>query len=218
MPLKIIGMAMMMTRRLVQLMLGLSLYGFSMALLVRADLGLDPWDVLHQGVAPLLGLSFGMTVNLVGLIVLLLWIPLRQRPGIGIILNIATIGTVADLSISLLPHVDGYAARMAMMMAGIALNGIATGAYIGAGLGSGPRDGLMTGLCARTGWPVKIVRTAIEIAVLATGWMLGGTVGIGTVLYAASIGWIVHHSLPFFTIGERVAGIGTTKTPPDRPV
>lgn len=211
-------MAMMMTRRLVQLMLGLSLYGFSMALLVRADLGLDPWDVLHQGVAPLLGLSFGMTVNLVGLIVLLLWIPLRQRPGIGIILNIATIGTVADLSIALLPAVEGYAPRIMMLIAGIVLNGIATGAYIGAGLGSGPRDGLMTGLCPRTGWPVKIVRTAIEIAVLATGWMLGGTVGIGTVLYAVSIGWIVHHSLPFFTIGERVAHIGSTKAPPDRPV
>lgn len=191
---------MMMTRRLFQLFWGLVLYGFAMALMLRADLGLDPWDVLHQGLAPKLGLSFGMTVNLIGAVVLLLWWPLRQRPGIGTVCNIMVIGTAVDISLHYLPTPDGYAMRAAWLGAGILLNGIAGGAYIGAGLGPGPRDGLMTGLCRRNGWPVKWVRTGIEIAVLATGWMLGGTVGIGTIVYAATIGWIVHHALPFFTI------------------
>jgi uncharacterized membrane protein YczE len=191
---------MMMTRRLFQLFRGLVLYGFAMALMLRANLGLDPWDVLHQGLAPKLGLSFGMTVNLVGAVVLLLWWPLRQRPGIGTVCNIVVIGTAVDISLHYLPTPDGYAMRAAWLGAGIVLNGIAGGAYIGAGLGPGPRDGLMTGLCRRNGWPVKWVRTGIEIAVLATGWMLGGTVGIGTIVYAATIGWIVHHALPFFTI------------------
>lgn len=190
----------MMTRRLFQLFWGLALYGFAMALMLRANLGLDPWDVLHQGIAPRLSLSFGMTVNLVGAIVLLLWWPLRQRPGIGTVCNIVVIGTAVDLSLMFLPAPEGYAMRAAWLIAGIVLNGIAGGAYIGAGLGPGPRDGLMTGFCRRTGWPVKWVRTGIEIGVLAIGWMLGGTVGAGTVLYAASIGWIVHHALPFFTI------------------
>lgn len=162
-----------MTHRLFQLFWGLCLYGFSMALMLRANLGLDPWDVLHQGIAPSLGLSFGMTVNLVGLVVLLLWIPLRQRPGVGTVLNIVVIGTAVDLSLLILPTPEGYAARFAFLIGGIVLNGIAGGAYIGAGLGPGPRDGLMTGLCARTGWPVKIVRTAIELAVL-TIWMDAG--------------------------------------------
>lgn len=192
-----------MPHRLFQLFWGLSLYGFSMALMLRANLGLDPWDVLHQGIAPSLGLSFGMTVNLVGLVVLLLWIPLRQRPGVGTVLNIVVIGTAVDLSLLILPTPEGYAARFAFLIGGIVLNGIAGGAYIGAGLGPGPRDGLMTGLCARTGWPVKIVRTAIELAVLTIGWMLGGTVGVGTVLYAVSIGWVVHHALPALQIKPR---------------
>ncbi|PNP95367.1 YitT family protein [Sphingobium sp. SA916] len=194
---------MMMHRRLFQLFWGLGLYGFSMALMLRADLGLDPWDVLHQGLAPRLGLSFGMTVNLVGAIVLLLWWPLRQRPGIGTVCNIAVIGTAVDLSLMILPTPEGYAMRFAWLAAGIVLNGIAGGAYIGAGLGPGPRDGLMTGFCRRTGLPVKWVRTGIEIGVLAVGWLLGGTVGLGTLLYAATIGWIVHNALPFFTIVPR---------------
>ncbi|BBF68308.1 MULTISPECIES: YczE/YyaS/YitT family protein [Sphingomonas] len=183
-----------------QLFWGLGLYGFSMALMLRANLGLDPWDVLHQGLAPRMGLSFGMTVNLIGALVLLLWWPLKQRPGVGTIANILVIGTAVDLSLMLLPTPEGLWVRTAWLGAGIILNGIAGGAYIGAGMGPGPRDGLMTGLCRRTGWPVKWVRTAIEIGVLAIGWLLGGTVGVGTILYAATIGWIVHHALPFFRI------------------
>lgn len=171
-----------------------------MALMLRANLGLDPWDVLHQGIAPRLGLSFGMTVNLVGAIVLLLWWPLRQRPGIGTVTNIIVIGMAVDLSLMLLPVPEGYMIRATWLAAGIVLNGIAGGAYIGAGLGPGPRDGLMTGFCRRSGWPVKWVRTGIEISVLAIGWLLGGTVGVGTILYAMSIGWIVHHALPWFRI------------------
>lgn len=194
---------MMMHRRLFQLFWGLGLYGFSMALMLRANLGLDPWDVLHQGLAPRLGLSFGMTVNLIGAVVLLLWWPLRQRPGIGTVCNILVIGTAVDLSLMILPTPEGYAMRFGWLAAGIVLNGMAGGAYIGAGLGPGPRDGLMTGFCRRTGLPVKWVRTGIEIGVLAIGWLLGGTVGLGTLLYAATIGWIVHHALPFFTIAGR---------------
>jgi uncharacterized membrane protein YczE len=186
--------------RLAQLMGGLVLYGVSMAMMVRASLGLDPWDVLHQGLAPPLGLSFGLTVNLVGLVVLLLWLPLRQRPGIGTVLNIIVIGTVTDIALSLIPTPEAWAAKVAMLALGIVLNGIAGGAYIGAGLGPGPRDGLMTGFCARTGLPVKRVRTVIELTVLAIGWLLGGTVGLGTVLYAVTIGWVVHHALPLFDL------------------
>lgn len=189
--------------RLVQLLGGLSLYGISMAMLVRANLGLDPWDVLHQGLAPRINLSFGQTVNLVGLAVLVLWWPLRQRPGLGTVLNILVIGTVTDIALALMPAPEAYGPRIALLGFGILLNGIAGGAYIGAGLGPGPRDGLMTGLCQRLGLPIKLVRTAIELAALGVGWTLGGTVGFGTILYAISIGWVVHHALPFFTIDKR---------------
>jgi uncharacterized membrane protein YczE len=195
----------MTIRRLLQLLWGLALYGISMALMLRAGLGLNPWDVLHQGLAPRVGLSFGMTVNLLGVIILLLWIPLRQRPGIGTVLNIIIIGAVVDLSLPMLPVPEGYPLRFVFLIAGIVLNGVASGAYIGSGLGAGPRDGLMTGIADRVGWPIKIVRTAIELGVLATGWLMGGTVGIGTVLYALTIGWVVHYALPFFTLDRKVS-------------
>lgn len=188
--------------RLAQLLAGLSLYGISMAMMVRANLGLDPWDVLHQGIALRIGLRFGLTINLVGLVVLLLWLPLRQWPGLGTVLNILVIGTVTDFALELIPSPEGYASRGALLGFGILFNGIASGAYIGAGLGPGPRDGLMTGLCRRTGLPVKMVRTAIELTVLAVGWMLGGKVGVGTLLYAASIGWVIHQALPIFTLHD----------------
>lgn len=191
-----------MTRRLIQLFLGLALYGVSLGLMVRANLGLDPWDVFHQGLAERAGISLGMMVNLVGAAVLLLWIPIRQRPGIGTIANVFLIGTFADISLWLIPPIDSLPLAAAMLIGAVFLNGVATGAYIGAGLGPGPRDGLMTGLVKRTGGSVKVIRTSIEVTVLAAGWLLGGTVGLGTVLYAVAIGPIVHRMLPLFTIAQ----------------
>jgi uncharacterized membrane protein YczE len=191
-----------MTRRLIQLVFGLALYGVSLGLMVRANFGLDPWDVFHQGLAQRVGLSLGMMVNMVGAVVLLLWIPIRQRPGIGTIANVFLIGTFADISLWLIPPIQSIPLAAAMLVGGVFLNGVATGAYIGAGLGPGPRDGLMTGLVKRTGGSVKVIRTSIEVAVLAAGWLLGGTVGLGTVLYAIAIGPIVHRMLPLFTIAE----------------
>lgn len=193
-----------LARRLIQLFLGLGLYGLSIALIVRADLGLDPWDVLNQGVferfAGPAGISFGLVVNLIGLLVLLLWIPLRQMPGFGTVANVVVIGTVANVFLNWIPSDLPLALRAGLLVAGIVLNGVASGAYIGAGLGPGPRDGLMTGIVRRTSWPVKWVRTAIEVAVVAVGWLLGGSVGVGTVAYALSIGLLVHRFLPMFTI------------------
>ncbi|NVJ08311.1 hypothetical protein HUW63_24115 [Myxococcus sp. AM001] len=193
-----------MTRRLIQLFFGLVLYGLSIALIVRAELGLDPWDVLNQGVferfAAPAGIGFGLVVNLIGMAVLLLWIPLRQRPGIGTVANVLVIGTAASFSLEWLPVDLGLPIRAVFLGSGIVLNGVASGAYIGVGLGPGPRDGLMTGIVARTGWPVKWVRTAIELTVVAVGWALGGSVGLGTVLYAVGIGPLVHVFLPLFTI------------------
>lgn len=192
----------MMIRRLSQLLLGLYLYGVSMALLLRAGLGLDPWDVFHQGLAGHVGLSFGMLVSLVGALVLLLWIPLRQRPGVGTVANVLVIGASVDLTMMVLPAVEGFAVRAGLLLGGVALNGIAGAMYIGAGLGPGPRDGLMTGLVRRTGWSIRRVRTGIELAVLALGWLLGGTVGVGTVLYALAIGPLTQTFLPLFMIPE----------------
>ena len=189
-----------MTRRLIQLFAGLSLYGASMALMLRAALGLDPWDVFHQGLAGHVGLSFGMLVNAVGALVLLLWIPLRQRPGVGTIANVLVIGTAVDLTMLVLPSFDDLAVRAVMLAVGVVLNGIAGALYIGAGLGPGPRDGLMTGLVRRTGWSIRRVRTGIEFAVLGLGWLMGGTVGVGTVLYAFAIGPLVQFFLPLFTV------------------
>ncbi|WP_238475172.1 YczE/YyaS/YitT family protein [Sphingomonas cavernae] len=192
-----------MTRRLIQLYAGLILYGFSMALMLRANLGLDPWDVFHQGIAMRTGWSFGTVVNVVGAFVLLLWLPLRQRPGIGTISNIVVIGLAVDASLYLLPTAETLPVRAALLALGIVLSGLAGGAYIGAGLGPGPRDGLMTGFVRRSGWSIRLVRTGIELLVLAIGWLLGGTVGLGTILYAVSIGWLVQVFLPHLTIAER---------------
>nr|WP_199702550.1 hypothetical protein [Jiangella rhizosphaerae] len=194
----------MMTRRLSQLFAGLLLYGFSMALLLEAGLGLDPWDVLHQGIAERTGLTIGTVVIAVGVVVLLLWIPLRQRPGVGTVANALLIGLAADASIWLLPSPEPLAVRIGFMVAGVVLNAVATAAYIGARLGPGPRDGLMTGLVRRTGRSVRLVRTSIEVTVLATGWLLGGTVGAGTVVYALSIGPLVHLLLPKLQVREPI--------------
>jgi uncharacterized membrane protein YczE len=188
-----------LARRLGQLLAGLVLYGISDALLVLGGLGLDPWDVLHQGLARRTGIPIGTWTIIVGAAVLLLWIPLRQRPGIGTACNVIVIGTVIDLVLAVVPAPHALPVRWVSLLAGVALNGVATACYIGAGLGPGPRDGLMTGF-ARRGHSLRLVRTSIELSVLATGWLLGGTVGIGTALYAVGIGPLVHLLLPRLTI------------------
>jgi uncharacterized membrane protein YczE len=188
-------------QRYARLLSGLALYGISDGLLLLAGLGVDPWDVLHQGLSRRLGLGVGTWVNIVGAVVLLAWIPLRQRPGIGTVLNVLTVGTVVNLVLAWLPAARGLPAQLALLAAAIVLNGVATGLYIGAGLGPGPRDGLMTGLAAR-GHSVRVVRTSIELGVLGGGWLLGGTVGVGTVAYAVLIGPIVHLVLPRLRLRE----------------
>lgn len=201
----------MMPRRLFQLFIGLTLYGASMALMLRAALGLDPWDVFHQGLSTQVGLSIGKVINLVGLAVLLLWIPLKQRPGVGTVANVILIGTAMDLTLSVLPPIEGLAWQVAALLVSVGLNGVAGALYIGAGLGPGPRDGLMTGLAGRTGWSLRLVRTGIELTVLALGWVLGGTVGIGTLLYAFTIGPLVQFFLPMFSIESPKSNTPETK-------
>lgn len=186
-------------RRLVQLYVGLVLYGLSMALMIQSRLGLDPWDVLHYGIARHLPVSFGTVVIGVGVLVLLAWIPLRQWPGLGTISNTVVIGLVTDAALALLVRPDAIGWRIAFLVLGIVGNGLATAMYISARLGPGPRDGLMTGLVRRTGLSVRVVRTSIEVTVLAIGWVLGGVVGIGTVAYALAIGPLVHLMLPWFS-------------------
>ena len=192
------------TRRLTQLYLGLVLYGASMALQIRAGLGLDPWDVFHQGISEKTGLSFGTIVIITGALVLLAWIPLRQKPGIGTVSNVFVIGFAVDATLALMPDVDMLGAQLSLLATSVVLNAIAGAAYIGAGLGPGPRDGLMTGLVRRTGGSVGKIRTGIELSVLAVGFAFGGTVGLGTVVYALSIGPLLQLLLPAFTIREPV--------------
>jgi uncharacterized membrane protein YczE len=168
-------------------------------MLLLAGLGLDPWDVLHQGLSRRIGLGVGTWAIIVGVAVLLAWIPLRQRPGIGTLCNVVLVGAVIDLMLAVVhpPHV--LASRVALLVGGVVLNGVATGAYIGAGLGPGPRDGLMTAWSAR-GHSIRVVRTTIEVSALAAGWALGGTVGVGTVLYALAIGPLAHRFIPLLEI------------------
>lgn len=189
-------------RRLSQLYVGLGLYGFSDGLLLLAGLGVDPWDVFHQGLSRRIGLGVGTWVIIVGACVLALWIPLRQRPGIGTLSNVVVIGLVINLTLATVPAPRELALRVAAMVGGVVLNGVATGAYIGAGLGPGPRDGVMTGLAAR-GHSIRVVRTGIELTVLAAGWLLGGTVGVGTVVYALGIGPLAHVFIPLLRVTER---------------
>ena len=186
-------------RRLVQLYVGLAVYGVSLALMVRAGLGLDPWDVFHQGLSRRLDRSLGTVVLVVGALVLLLWVPLRQRPGLGTVSNIVVVAVAVDATLAVLPDAEGLPLRLALLALGVVGNAVATAAYIGAGFGPGPRDGLMTGLVRRTGGSVRVVRTAIEVTVLAVGWVLGGDVGLGTVAYAVGIGPLVHLLMPVFT-------------------
>lgn len=173
------------------LLAGLTGYGFSMALMVQAGLGLDPWDVFHQGLSRHTGMTIGVASAVVGVGVLLAWIPLRNRPGIGTIANVIVIAVTVDIGIAVLPSPEDLRMRVPMMLGAVLLNAVSTVLYIGAGLGPGPRDGLMTGLVARTGLSVRLVRTLIEATVLSAGWLLGGTVGVGTVVYAFGIGPLV---------------------------
>jgi uncharacterized membrane protein YczE len=203
---------------LVQLYLGLIAYGVSMALMIRSRLGNMPWDVLHQGIAQHVGVSIGWVAIAVGALALLAWIPLRQWPGLGTVSNVVVIGLVMDRVLAVLPAPGGLPLRIVLLLGGIVLNGIATGAYIGAGLGPGPRDGLMTGLARRTGRSIRLVRTAIEVVVVAVGWLLGGVFGVGTLLYAVAIGPLAQLFLPLFT-PRRPAPAATspaTSAPVDR--
>jgi uncharacterized membrane protein YczE len=187
-------------RRLVQLYAGLALYGASMGLMIESNLGLDPWDVLHSGIIKHLSLSFGTVVIAMSFVVLLAWIPLRQWPGLGTISNAIVIGLATDLTLSLVNTPHALWLRIVFIAGGIVANAFAGAMYIGAQFGPGPRDGLMTGLVRRTGLSVRLVRTTIEVTVLAIGWLLGGVVGFGTVAYALAIGPLVHVLLPVFTV------------------
>lgn len=188
--------------RLIQLLAGLFLFGLGVAVMIRAGIGIAPWDVLSQGIAAQTPLSFGLATNIVGALVLLLWWPIRQKPGLGTVLNVLVIGPSAQFGLWLLPQFHRWPLQIAMFLLGLVLVAIATGLYIGARLGPGPRDGLMTGLHGRYGWAIWKVRTAIEASVLAIGWWLGGDVGLGTLAFALLIGPLCGITLPLFGSGK----------------
>ena len=201
-----------LTRRLSALYFGLALYGVSLAVMIRADLGLDPWDVFHQGVTEHTGLSFGTVTAITGVVVLLIWIPLRQKPGLGTISNVIVIAVAVDAALAVLPTVESIPLRVTLMVAAVIVNAYATVLYIGAGLGPGPRDGLMTGFVARTGLSVRLVRTIIEVTVLTVGFFLGGSIGVGTVIYAFGIGPLVHLFASVFSSSDVTGALGQSKT------
>ncbi len=193
-------------RRLPRLIVGIPVLGLGIALTLHARLGVSPYDVLHQGIAKQTGLSFGTVVIVVGLLILLLWIPLRQRPGIGTVVNTLTVGVVIDLALLVLPEPEALAARIPLLVVGIVVTALGMGLYIGAGLGPGPRDGLMTGIAAK-GYRLWVVRTVLEVTALVAGWLLGGDVGVGTVLFAFSIGPLGHLFLAWFHLGADVVPV-----------
>lgn len=194
---------MYVTRRIIQLLSGLFFYGIAIAMMLRAGLGATPWDVLSQGTSLQTGLGFGLVTVLIAGIVLLLWIPLRQKPGIGTVLNALVVGPSADIGLMLIDSPTQLWAQITLFAGGLALLAIATGLYIGARFGAGPRDGLMTGIHNRYGWPIWIVRTGIEAVVLLIGWMLGGVVGFGTLAFALLIGPMVGVTLPLLRVPEK---------------
>jgi uncharacterized membrane protein YczE len=201
-------------RRLVQLVVGLAFYGASMAMVIRAALGAIPWDVLHTGLIQHIPVSFGQMSIIVALAVLLAWIPLRQMPGLGTIANALLVGIAADITLAVVPPVDGLVARVPLLLGGIVLNGMATAMYIGSQLGPGPRDGFMTGLSRVSGRSIRLVRTAIEVAVVTLGWALGGAVGLGTLLYAVAIGPLAQAMLPWFTVDLELPAAAADERPP----
>ena len=194
-------------RRGLQLIIGIFLYGLSLAMMIRATLGVSPWDVLSQGGSLQTGIPFGFMTNIIGGIVLLLWIPLRQRPGVGTVLNVLFVGPSAEVGLAILGEPTQLWARVLLFTGGLVLLAVASGLYIGAAVGPGPRDGLMTGLHSRFGLPIWLVRTAIEGTVLLLGWLLGGSVGLGTVAFALLIGPMINVSLPVFLVPERTRAV-----------
>lgn len=202
-----------LVRRFVQLFTGLFLYGLGIALIVRGELGVAPWDVLTQGIAKQTGLNFGLITVITSGFVLLLWIPIRQKPGFGTVMNALLVGPFADIGLWLIPPGLDLWVRALLLPAGIVVLAIATGLYIGAHFGPGPRDGLMTGLHRVTGWRIWIVRTGIEVVVLAAGWLLGGDVGIGTLAFALLIGPLCGVTIPLFAIRRPTRVVATTTSP-----
>lgn len=194
--------ALLWTRRGVQLAVGLVAYGVAIGFMLRAGIGVSPWDVLNQGVSKLTGLPIGVVIVIIGAAVLLLWIPIRQKPGVGTVLNILVIGPSAELGLWLVPQQTVWWMQALVFAGGLTLLAVATGLYVGARLGPGPRDGLMTGIHARFGWPIWAVRTGIELTVLTVGWLLGGQVGIGTLAFALLIGPMVNVTLPLLRVPE----------------
>jgi len=193
-------------RRLVQLYAGLLLYGFSIALMVRSSLGLAPWDVLHSGLTQWFPIDIGQALVIVSFVVMLGWIPLREKPGIGTISNAVVIGLSTDAFLAVLPDAHGLGLRSSLLVGGVVLQGVATGAYIGAQLGRGPRDGLMTGLARRTGRSLRFVRTMMELTVVVLGLLLGGVAGLGTILYALAIGPLSQAMLPHLVVTTDTSG------------
>ena len=194
-----------MLRRIPQLLIGLFLYGVAISMMIRAGLGVSPWDVLAQGVSLQTGLAFGLVTNLIGLVVLLLWIPIREKPGIGTVLNVLLVGPSAEIGLWLIPAQTELWAQILLFAGGLTLLAVATGLYIGARFGPGPRDGLMTGIHRRFGVRIWVVRTTIEVIVLSIGWVLGGTVGLGTLAFALLIGPMVGFALPWLRVPDAPA-------------
>lgn len=207
-----------MTRRVLQLLIGLVLYGFGCGLTIVAGLGVDPWTVFAQGLSLRTGIGVGWITNIVGLLVLLLWIPLRQKPGVGTLLNVLLVGTAIQGTVTVIPPVHGLLMQVLVLVAGVVVVALASGLYIGARFGPGPRDGLMTGMHGRLGWPIWAARLSVELTVLAIGWLLGGTVGIGTVVFALGIGPLVHIALPLLDTARTGRGDAEkTETAASRP-
>ena len=202
-----------MTRRIVQLVLGVFLYGIAISLIVRAAIGVAPWDVLTQGIGKQTGLSFGTITVITSVVVLLLWIPIRQKPGIGTVLNTLIVGPSAELGLALIPEQTELWVRILLFIGGLVLLAVATGLYIGARFGPGPRDGLMTGIHHRWGFRIWIVRTCIEVVVLSAGWLLGGNVGLGTLAFALLIGPMVNITIPRLMVPAAVTAPEAATTP-----